>query len=46
MDKRQKERKEKYKDRIRKAIEDSEKGKILRDAIKIMEEKDGDKDDN
>lgn len=46
MDKRQKERKETYKDRIRQAIEDSEKGKILRDTIKIMEEKDGDKNDN
>ena len=46
MDKRQKERKETYKDRIRRAIEDSEKGKILRDTIKIMEEKDGEYNDN
>lgn len=46
MDKSQNKRQEAYKGRIRKAIEDSEKGKILRDAIKIMEEKDGDKNDN
>ena len=44
MDKRQKERKEKYKDRIRHAIDQSEKGMVLREAIKIMDEKDGEKD--
>ena len=46
MDKSQKERQKKYKERIRKAIDQSEKGTILREAIKIMDEKDGEDDDN
>lgn len=46
MDKTQTEHQKTYKDRIRKAIDQSEKGKILRDTIKIMNEKDGEYNDN
>lgn len=46
MDTPQRERQKTYKDRIRKAIDQSEKGTIFREAIKIMDEKDGEDDDN
>lgn len=43
MDKTQTEHQKTYKDRIRKAIDQSEKGTVLREAIKIMDEKDGER---
>lgn len=46
MDTPQTERQKTYKDRIRKAIDQSEKGTIFREAIKIMDEKDGEDNDN
>jgi len=47
MDTPQRERQKTYKDRIRKAIDQSEKGTVLREAIKILEnEKDGGKNDD
>lgn len=39
MDKPQKERQKKYKERIRQEIEESEKGMVLRDAIKNQRRK-------